>query len=52
MISRHSIGRQAAVRLVISTGLLVVLIAVSSVVIYWVALNKATHQRAEELVGF
>ncbi|MEI6413846.1 MAG: response regulator [Pseudomonadota bacterium] len=52
MISRHSIGRQAAVRLLISIGLLVVLIALSSTVIYWAALDKAARQRAEELVGF
>jgi PAS domain S-box-containing protein len=52
MIRRDSIGRQAAIRLFVSLGLLVALIAAGSVGIYQVALEKAAHKRAEELVGF
>ncbi|MGK2953357.1 MAG: ATP-binding protein [Thiobacillus sp.] len=49
---RNSIGRQAVTRLVISLGLLVALIAVSSVAIYQVVLHKAAQNRAKELVDF
>ena len=52
MIRRDSIGRQAAIRIFVSLGLLVALIAAGSVGIYQVALEKAAHKRAEELVGF
>ena len=52
MIRRNSIGRQAAVRLFVSLGLLVALIAISSVGIYQAALHKAAQKRADELVSF
>ncbi len=52
MIVRNSIGHQAAIRLVISLGLLVTLIATSSIGIYWVALDNAAQQRINELTSF
>ena len=52
MIRRNPIGRQAAIRLLVSLGLLVALIAASSIGIYQAALHKAAHKRAEELVSF
>lgn len=52
MTRRDSLGRQAATRLAISLGLLVALIAISSISIYRFALHKAALERAEELVSF
>ncbi|MEN8261374.1 MAG: hypothetical protein ABFS02_12470, partial [Pseudomonadota bacterium] len=52
VMRRNSIGSQAAIRLGISLSLLVVLIALSSMGIYRVALHKAAYERAEELVRF
>ena len=49
---RNPIGRQAAIRLFVSLGLLVTLIVVSSIGIYQVTLQKAAHKRAAELAGF
>ena len=50
--SNNSIGRQAAIRLLISVGLLVALIAVASLGLYRAALHKAAHERATELASF
>jgi PAS domain S-box-containing protein len=52
VIPRNSIGRQAVIRLFVSLGLLVALIAISSVGIYQAALHKAAQKRADELVSF
>ncbi len=52
MSRRNSIGRQAAIRLFVSLGLLVALIAASSIGIYQAALHQAAHHRAEELATF
>ncbi len=49
---RNSIGRQAAIRLIVSLSLLITLISISSVVIYRAALHQAAIERAENLAGF
>ena len=51
-MKRHSIARQAGIRLILSLGLFVALIALTSAGIYRAALNKAAHERAEDLVSF
>ncbi len=48
----NSITRQATLRLLVSLGLLVGLIAVSSLGIYRAALNKAATERSENLATF
>ena len=48
----NSITRQATFRLLVSLGLLVGLIAISSIGIYRVALNKAAVERSENLATF
>ncbi|MDH4284577.1 MAG: hypothetical protein OEV35_04600, partial [Gallionellaceae bacterium] len=52
MLRRNSIGSQVALRLVISLGLLVALIATGSVGVYRMALHKASQERTEELIQF
>jgi PAS domain S-box-containing protein len=52
MLRRNSIGKQAALRLLVTLGLLVVLIAAGSVAIYRTVLHKASHERVEELAQF
>lgn len=52
MIKRNSIGQQAAARLILSLGLLVFLIAASSISIYQAALNKASETHMENQVAF
>ncbi|CAK0765564.1 two-component system, sensor histidine kinase and response regulator [Gammaproteobacteria bacterium] len=52
MINRKSISRQAAIRLAVSIALFVTLIALTTTVIYQVALHKTTHARAEGLATF
>ncbi|HUW50366.1 MAG TPA: EAL domain-containing protein [Sulfuricella sp.] len=49
---RRSITRQAAARLIFSLGLFVVLVGVSTAMIYRAALNKATEERANDLASF
>ncbi|MDP1525276.1 MAG: response regulator [Rhodocyclaceae bacterium] len=48
----NSITRQATLRLLVSLGLLVGLIAISSFAIYRVALNKTATERSENLAAF
>ena len=52
MRKHRSIGHQAAIRLVVSLGLLVILIAASSIGIYQAALHQATHEHTNELINF
>ncbi|MCE5182624.1 MAG: PAS domain S-box protein [Betaproteobacteria bacterium] len=52
MIKHRSISRQVAFRLLLSLGLFVTLIAFTSASLYQAALNKAAHERAEDLVTF
>ncbi|MDP1606125.1 MAG: response regulator [Rhodocyclaceae bacterium] len=52
MMQRHSIARQAALRLLVSLGLMVLLVAIGSIAIYRVALDKAADERAENLANF
>ncbi len=52
VIIRHSIGHQAAVRIVVSLSLLVALISSTAIGIYWFVLNNAIQQRSEELSHF
>jgi len=49
---RRSITRQAAVRLIFSLGLFVVLLGYSSYRLYSVALQKSAHERSEDLATF
>jgi PAS domain S-box-containing protein len=49
---RRSIARQAALRLILSLGLFVVLLGVSSYQLYSIALQKAARERAEDLATF
>ncbi len=49
---RRSIARQAAIRLIFSLGLFVVLLGYSSYKLYSVALQKSAHERAEDLSTF
>ncbi len=49
---RRSIARQAALRLIFSLGLFVVLLGASSYGFYSVALQKSAHERAEDLATF
>lgn len=49
---RQPITRQAIIRLSISLGLFVLVLSYSSSVLYTAALNKAAHERAEDLVAF
>ncbi|GAB0058941.1 Sensor histidine kinase RcsC [Candidatus Magnetaquicoccaceae bacterium FCR-1] len=48
----HAIGRQAALRLIVSLGLLVGLIALTTVFIYQHALAKAAEERADDQERF
>lgn len=47
-----SITRQAGLRLILSLGLFVVLLGVSSYELYSVALQKTAHERTEDLAAF
>lgn len=51
-IQRRSIVHQAALRLIFSLGLFVVLLGVSSYKLYSVALHKSAHERAEDMAAF
>ena len=51
-MKRHSIAHQAGIRLILSLGLFVALIALTSAGIYQAALSKAAHERAADLVSF
>ena len=51
-MKRNSIARQAGIRLILSLGLFVVLIALTSAGLYRAALSKAAQERAEDLVSF
>lgn len=51
-LRKSSILRQAAFRLFISLGLFVVLVGVSTALLYRVALNKAAAERADDLRDF
>jgi PAS domain S-box-containing protein len=52
MTRRNSMGRQAALRLIVSLSLLVALIAAGSIGIYRAALHKASEERADSLAEF
>lgn len=52
LIKYSSIGRQAAIRLIASLGLLVLFIAASSLSIYQAALRKASEARTENQASF
>ncbi|WP_124946128.1 PAS domain-containing protein, partial [Sulfurirhabdus autotrophica] len=49
---RRSISRQAVIRLAISLGLFVIALSYTSALLYKMALNKAAHERAADLVAF
>jgi diguanylate cyclase (GGDEF)-like protein/PAS domain S-box-containing protein len=49
---RHSITRQAALRLVTSLGLFVLVLGISSYIFYSVALQKLANERADDLAAF
>lgn len=51
-MERSSITRQAAIRLIFSLGLFVLLLGISSYKLYSVALQKSAHERAEDLATF
>jgi diguanylate cyclase (GGDEF)-like protein/PAS domain S-box-containing protein len=52
MRHRQTITRQAATRLLISLGLFVIALSVTSALVYSTVLNKAAHERAENLQVF
>ncbi|CAK0765594.1 two-component system, sensor histidine kinase and response regulator [Gammaproteobacteria bacterium] len=51
-MNRNTIARQAALRLILSLGLFVVLIAMTTAGLYRLALQKATHERTAALATF
>ncbi|MBF0561983.1 MAG: response regulator [Alphaproteobacteria bacterium] len=51
-MKRGSIAKQAALRLVVSLGLFILLLAASTASVYQVVLNTAANERTKELMSF